>query len=76
MALGRIQPLLLAAAAQLFALLLVWLLAEEMPSELLPRLILQGSIAAMISRVMQLPYWWAPIHLLLPTVVAFFAQLL
>lgn len=68
---GRLPPLLLALAAQLLALLLVGFFAEALPSEPLPRLILQGSIAAMIGRLLQLPYWWVPIQLLLPAAVAF-----
>jgi hypothetical protein len=74
MAFRRIPPLVLALAAQLFALLLAGFFAEDMPSQLLPRLILQGSIAAMIGRLLQLPYWWVPIHLLLPTAVTFTAR--
>lgn len=72
---GRIPPLLLALAAQLLALLLVVFFAESMPSEPLPRLFLQGSIAAMFGRLLQLPYWWVPIHLLLPAAIAFTAAL-
>ena len=71
MTLGRVPPLLLAVAAQLLALLAVRMFADAMPVEPLPRLILQGSIAAMAGRLLQMPYWWVPIHVLLPAAVAF-----
>lgn len=74
MAIRRISPTVLALAAQLLALLLVGFFAEAVPSQPLPRLILQGSIAAMIGRLLQLPYWWVPINLLLPAAVTFLTQ--
>ena len=74
MTVRRIPPLVLALAAQLLALLLVDFFAEAMPSQTLPRLILQGSIAAMIGRLLQVPYWWVPIHLLLPATLSFITQ--
>lgn len=75
MALRRIPPLLLAVAAQWLALLLVQFFAAAVPDDPWARLFLQGSIAALFGRLLQLPYWWVPIHLLLPAAVTVTAAL-
>lgn len=64
-----LPPLINAVLAQAIALLLVKLFAPLLPELLPARLLLQGSIAAMAGRVLKLPYWWAPINLLIPLAV-------
>jgi len=64
-----LPPIYKAVLSQGIALLLVKLLAALMPEQLIARLILQGSIAAMLGRLLKLPYWWVPINLLLPLTI-------
>lgn len=72
---GEVPPLLLAVTAQLLALLLVLLLDGIMPALPEARLILQGSIASLVGRLLRLPYWWGPINLLLPLALAYTTRL-
>lgn len=61
-----VPPLLRVIAVQLTAWTAVTLLAPEMPTQPEARLLLQGVIASLLGRLLGLPYWWAPINLLLP----------
>lgn len=60
------NPLLLALLAHLAALLLIWLSTAYLSLIPTAQLLLQGGLAALIGRLLGLPYWWLPINLLLP----------
>ena len=71
---AAVPQLLLIVAAQLVALLLVYLLEAEMPTVPEAKLALQGFIASLVGRLLRLPYWLAPINFLLPLTVMFIAS--
>lgn len=65
-----LPSILLVFLAQSIALLLATLLEPIMPSLSAAQLILQGSFAAMAGRLLGLPYWWVPVNLLIPLLIA------
>jgi len=59
--------------AQGIAWALMWRFGENIVQLPDDRWLLQGVLASMIGRLLGQPYWLAPIHLLLPLIVAYLA---
>lgn len=69
------KTLLRVVLAHAAALLLMIWLGPSLSLQPSNHLIVQGSLAGLIGRLLQLPYWWLPINLLLPLGAGFLLDL-